>query len=259
MSTERIEIVPPTKDNAQKFIQWIVWIVPALVVLFAIYALLNINDCVFSSGFTYFLLGVLFGLRLYIHATKFFNHNEPIWKILLYSVDAHILIYVLAFVITGLHSILFFIDIILMNLGLCMIVLKKVVAPEAGSMKDTLVKIADAYNECEYINQARAIIEILEIPYLFCASLVLFSLKVFGGFAIYFVGFAGFMMLTDQYHRWVWDWLDDKLSAFARQNDQSFGPYIKQVLDVCHKVPELMAKIYPDANGFFETIKRKIE
>ena len=257
VNTENIQ--PPTKEDAQKIIQWAVWTLPWLVVVFAIYCLFNINDCPFASGFTFFLLAVLFGLRLYIHGTNFYNKNQPIWKVLLYSIDAHILIYILAFAVARPNSVLFYVDIILMNLGLCLIVAKKVIAPRAGSMKDTIEKLSDSYNKCEYISQARAIIEILILPYLFFASIILFSFRVFIGFVIYFVGFALFQMLVDEYHKWVWRWLDDKLLAFSRQNDQSFGPYVKQGLDVCYKVPEFGKKIYPDANNLGEIIKRKLE
>ena len=255
--TENIQ--PPSKEDAQKFIQWTVWALPWLVVVFALYCLFNINDCPFASGMTYFLLAVLFGLRLYIHATNFYNKKQPAWKILLYSVDAHILLYVLAFAVAQRNSVLFFVDIILMNIGLCLIVAKKVIAPKAGSLKETIEKLADSYNKCEYISQARAIIEILIIPYLFFASLILFSFQVFIGFLIYFAGFALFQMLVDEYHRWVWRWFDEKLTAFANQNDQSFGPYIKQALNVCYKVPEVGKKVYPDANNLGEIIKRKLE
>ena len=251
---------PLTKDEIQNIVKWAIYTIPILIEIFAISTLFTIKSCHFAPNFTYVLVATFHAIRFYNAATSFaHSHDDSIFKTILYSIDIHIIVFVVAFAISGRVSFLFFVAIVLKELDPLLFGITNLVVPFAKNLEKTLNDFRDSVKKNEYIAKARAIIEILLLPYLFFAGLFTFSSCCFIGFAIYFVGYIWFMYLIDEFHKWVWAWLNDKFSAFAKQNDQSFGPYVTKVLESFATIGEFAKKIYPDANKFFEIIKRKVE
>jgi hypothetical protein len=260
MSEAKPEIRAPTKKEVNKAIQWVLYIVPALIEIFAIVTILNIKDCKYVSNITYVLVILYHALRFYNDATSFKHKgDDSIFKTILYSIDIHIIVFAVAFIISQRRSLLFFVAIALKEIDPFLFGIYGIVKSTVPSLEETIEKLKDAVKSNVYLARTRAVIEILLLPYLFFVGIITFSAECFMALAIYFVGYILFMYLIDDFHQWVYGWISSKLSTLANQNSQSFGPIINQLLDLCRKVGDFGRKIYPDANSVLEIIKRKIE
>lgn len=246
----------PSQADVQRVLDLTKIILPFPIVIFIIVCFLRMNEVQKTFTFLIILITIFHGIKIYdtINTSKIVS--DPLYKRIWLSFDLHFLIFVFAVNISGLHPILFFIDILVIEILNFIRVIRNQLAPRLGDLKQQVTDACDACISNQLIQKCRACIEILLIPYFFFASIFTLRSEVFIAFLFYFLGFAAFQLVAEYFHKWAWHQVRELLVKYAvKYVPENNKIKVLNILDDMKVIPDYVRKVYPVPESFADTIK----